>query len=240
MEAHQVWFQGDPHGDFRRVVRLALERKPKLIVFLGDLELPAPFEEVFYPVIKYGKTALRAVHGNHDADDEDLWRRMHDGVLAERFNLHGRVETFDGLRIAGLGGLFRSRIWNPPEEPSWVSYEEFSREGFGNIAHRVARPYREAFKASELLVHRSSIFPDVYERLARLETDVLVTHEAPGGPGFHEHGHPAIFELGERMRAQHGFCGHHHLADWYPKPGHCQWINVDRGEIVQLDGQVVE
>lgn len=230
-----IWFMGDPHGDFRRVRHLALERKPDLIVFLGDLELPAPYEEVFLPLIRTG-TLLRAVHGNHDADDEDLWRRMHDGVLAERFNLDGRVEDFDGVRIAGLGGLFRSRIWQPPGEPNFRSYADFERGMTPRNFPTLHESSKARFRKSELLTHRASIFPDDYERLARSGAAILVTHEAPGGAGFHRYGSPAITELATKMKVRRAFCGHHHECIRYPEYRGCEWTMVDTHQIVDQDG----
>ena len=74
-DAKRIWFMGDPHGDFRRLTRLACELKPAAMIFLGDLELPGPLEEVMYPMLR-SKVIVRGIHGNPDADSEDLWRRF--------------------------------------------------------------------------------------------------------------------------------------------------------------------
>lgn len=81
LNAAYIWFVGDPHGDFRRVNRLACERRPAAVIFLGDLELPRSLEEVTYPML-HSKIIVRGIHGNHDADHEDLWRRIDNGPLA--------------------------------------------------------------------------------------------------------------------------------------------------------------
>ncbi len=228
---------GDPHGDFGRVRDLAIQRRPAAIVFLGDLELPAPFEEVFDPILRAKKTRLFAIHGNHDADESDLWSRMHDGPLTEDFNIHGRLVDVDGVRIAGLGGLFRSRIWSPIGEPCWRSYDEFERHGFGDTHGRASSAFSENYKRSELLTHRASIFPDVYERVAKFSADVLVTHEAPHI--LHSLGHPGITQLAARMQVPLAFCGHHHESkEVWRQPG-SRWRMVDAGQVVDLNGDDV-
>lgn len=63
MNAARIWFVGDPHGDFRRVNRLACERRPAAVIFLGDLELPRPLAEAMYPML-HSKIIVRGIHGN--------------------------------------------------------------------------------------------------------------------------------------------------------------------------------
>jgi hypothetical protein len=42
--------------------------------------------------------------------------------MADR-NQHGRVVEFDGLRIAGLGGVFREKIWHPATAINDVAFD---------------------------------------------------------------------------------------------------------------------
>ena len=240
MNAERIWFVGDPHGDFRRVTRLAYERKPAAVVFLGDLELPGPLEEVMYPMLR-SKIIVRGIHGNHDADDEDLWRRIADGPLAPSFNLDGRVEELAGVRIAGLGGNFREEIWVPPRAAAYQSYDEFDRRAAPWWWTDKERSQQREWLANQRLTHRATIFPEVYERLAGLRADVLVTHEAPGGDGMHPYGFTAIKELAEFIGARIAFHGHHHESRHYPAPeGRCRWVSVGMREVVDLEGRRVD
>src|SRR5438270_521746 len=164
-----IWFVGDPHGDFRRILRLAADRKPDALIVLGDLELPAPLEEVFYPILRSGKTIVRGIHGNHDCDEGDLWRRLSDGPLGATFNLDGRVEEICGLRVAGLGGVFRGKVWYPPEAPAFRAYGELDRSLFPSWWSEAQRKQLASRTAQQRLMHRATIFPDVYEELAKAE-----------------------------------------------------------------------
>lgn len=49
--------------------------------------------------------------GNHDTDEPKHYDKLFGSELGDR-NLHGRIETIAGVRIAGLGGVFRTKIWN--------------------------------------------------------------------------------------------------------------------------------
>jgi hypothetical protein len=57
------------------------------------------------------------------------------------------------------------------------------------------------------LRQRSTIFPDVYHRLARGRADVLVAHEAPS---CHPLGYEANDLLAAALGAEAMFHGHHH------------------------------
>lgn len=240
MRPERIWFVGDPHGDFRRVTRLACERKPAAVIFLGDLELPGPLEEVMDPVLRTG-VIVRGIHGNHDADNEDFWRRISSGPLSSTFNLDGRVENIAGLRIAGLGGIFREKVWLPPREATYQSFDDFDQRAAPWWWTERERSQQRERLANLRLTHRATIFPGTYERLARLEADVLVTHEAPGGDGMHPYGFAAIDELADLLGARIAFHGHHHEARHYPTGrGQCRWVSVGMRQIVDLDGRPVE
>lgn len=59
------------------------------------------------------KTEIWFIHGNHDTDTEADHDHLFGSAMADR-NLHGRVVEIAGLRIAGLGGVFRCKVWTPP------------------------------------------------------------------------------------------------------------------------------
>ncbi len=115
-----------------------------------------------------------------------------------------------GARIAGLGGVFRGKIWSPPVPPKVDSYADWMRStkprhGETNLVHE-----------TQARTHHSTIFWDVYSRLWDQKADVLVTHEAPS---VHPHGVAAIDDLAKAMGVQATFHGHHHdsldyRAEW--------------------------
>jgi Icc-related predicted phosphoesterase len=238
MSESAIWFVGDPHGEFRQVLRLAAERRPGAVIFLGDLELPAPLEEVFDPMLRQG-IVVRGIHGNHDADTDELWRRISEGPLAESFNLDGRVEEICGLRIAGLGGIFRGKVWCPPDPPAFESYAELDRSLVPWWWKEEQRKQHANRTAKQRLTHRATIFPDVYRELGNQEADVLVTHEAPGGDDGHPHGFQAIRDLAELLGAKTAWHGHHHESRRYVFES-CTWTAVGLREIVDLRGDRVE
>lgn len=60
--------------------------------------------------------------GNHDTDNVENYQNLFEDGLFKSRNLHGRIVEIDGLRFAGLGGVFRGEVWFPREaglkEPS--------------------------------------------------------------------------------------------------------------------------
>ena len=81
-----------------------------------------------------------------DAIYDNLWK----SPLAAH-NLHGRVGNMKGVRIAGLGGVFRGQIWMPDGKPNYASVGAFLHRVGKNNTWRGGLPRR----------HRSSIFPSV-------------------------------------------------------------------------------
>lgn len=186
---------GDPHGEFRHIVRAALELKPAAVILLGDLQPKRPLHEELGPIL--GVTWF--IHGNHDTDSEADFANVFDSTLASR-NLHGRVVTLpDGTRVAGLGGVFRESVWYPPASPNFESTQE----------HAKATPRQDRWREGPHRRHWSSIYPDVVYRLVAERADILVTHEAPR---CHPNGFPLIDDLARAMGASAAFHGHHHDA----------------------------
>ena len=198
-----IWMLGDVHGNFDHVletVRASGER-PAAVIFLGDLQCPAPFSDCVKDIEAAG-IACWAIPGNHDTDSEQECRNLFDDPLFQARNLHGQVVEIAGLRVAGLGGVFRGEIWHPRPsanaeavaEPRFRSYDEY----------RDDLPQRQGVKRRK---HKSSIFPADYVNLYGQTADLLVTHEAPS---CHPHGFREIDALAQSLRVKYVFHGHHH------------------------------
>lgn len=189
----EILFCGDPHGDFRTIVQVALERKPLAVIVLGDLQAQRPLHDELAPI----KELVWFIHGNHDTDSELDFVNLFDSGLADR-NLHGRVVTLDdGTRIAGLGGIFREAVWRPPGPAAHASAKEHAR----------LTPRQDRWRQGPTRRHWSSIYPDTVDTLAALDADILVSHEAPS---CHRHGFALIDDLARAMGVKASFHGHHH------------------------------
>ena len=224
-----IWMLGDVHGNFDHVletVRASGER-PAAVIFLGDLQCPAPFADCVKDIEAAG-IACWAIPGNHDTDSEQECRNLFDDLLFQARNLHGRVAEIAGLRVAGLGGVFRGEIWYPRPsanaeavaEPRFRRYAEFrddlqQRQGVKRPlsadeaaagAERIAGRSEDA-RHGKRRKHKSSIFPEDYVNLYGQTADLLVTHEAPS---CHPHGFREIDALAQSLRVKYAFHGHHH------------------------------
>lgn len=192
-------FCGDPHGSYRQV-RQAAEMRPDCpVILLGDLEPSRPLPDELG--LAWERTWL--IHGNHDTDQEAVAQHVWAPEAAAR-SLHARVvELGNGLRIAGLGGVFRERVWHPDPashrrgQPVWPDRESHARG---------VSP-RDRWRGGVPMQHWSSIYIAEVEALRRLQADVLVLHEAPG---YHPHGFDLLDELARAMGASLVVHGHHH------------------------------
>ncbi len=209
-----ILFCGDPHGEFDHIILRVQQDRPVAVVILGDLCLHQTFEQTFAPIL--GLTNIWFIHGNHDTDEV----RYHDHLFGcPECNLHGRVVEIGGFKIAGLGGIFRSQVWYPPEPPQCITRQDFqARCGKGNL-WRGGLPRK----------HRSSIFPEDILLFQGLKADILVSHEAPKE---HPHGFQAIDELAQSLGVKHIIHGHHHDSFKYDAPDK---INVGLRNIVALN-----
>ncbi len=189
-----ILFCGDTHGCFEHVIDAVVKQRPAAIVFLGDIQPQRPLHDELKEIVKLAE--IWWIHGNHDTDSDADYDNLFGSALADR-NLHGRVEEIAGIRVAGLGGIFRRQIWAPPEPILYDTPSDFAaRCGKGNL-WRGGLPRK----------HRSSIFPSDYAQLADEHADILVTHEAPS---CHPHGFFQIDELARRLGVRAAFHGHHH------------------------------
>ena len=190
----RIFFCGDPHGHFEHIIEAVHVHQPAAVVLLGDVQAQEPLEVALRPIVD--RAEVWWIHGNHDTDSDADYDNLFASSLADR-NLHGRVVEIAGVRIAGLGGIFRGQVWHPPSPPRYPSAEDFLAQcGKGN-RWRNGLPRK----------HRSSIFPDHYAALLQAKADVLVTHEAPS---CHLHGFRAIDDLASSLGVATAFHGHHH------------------------------
>ncbi|ELC7279721.1 metallophosphoesterase [Aeromonas veronii] len=204
---------GDPHGEFDHIILRVQQNKPAAVIILGDLCLQQTFELTFAPIL--GLTDIWFIHGNHDTDEV----RYHDHLFScPEHNLHCRVVEIDGFKVAGLGGIFRSQVWYPPETPRYLTRQDFQDNcGKGNL-WRGGLPRK----------HRSSIFPEDIQHLQGLSADILISHEAPKE---HPHGFLAINELAQSLQATYIIHGHHHDPFRYDEPNN---VNLGIRELLEL------
>lgn len=193
-----ITFYGDPHGRFEPLLE-EWERVRSHVVLLGDCDLERPLREVLAPIFEAGCQILWII-GNHDTDYETRYRNLADDHPAG--DLGGRIRTVEGIRIGGLGGVYRKRIWRPgPDEepPQFRTREAYLRSLKRHQLWRGGLPIRQ----------RSAIFPEDHDLLGDSRFDILVTHEAPGS---HKYGFTAIDDLAVKSGVRLIVHGHHHLS----------------------------
>ena len=200
-------FFGDPHGDLEPVIATVERFQPEAIVLLGDIQARQPLHVELGPIL--GLTEVWFIHGNHDTDNVEDFDNLFESQLADR-NLHGRVVEIAGYKVAGLGGIFRSKIWDPRQPIEKAAFQS-------SDAMRRTMKREERWRDGISRKHRSSIFPADYQRLLRSgPADILVAHEAPS---VHTHGWQVIDELAETLGVQLVVHGHHHRNINYAAEG---------------------
>lgn len=193
-DAPLILFMGDPHGDFTATLAAVHAHRPAAIVLLGDIQARRPLEVELASILDL--TEVWFIHGNHDTDSDLYHDNLFGSALAGR-NLHGRVVEVAGVRIAGVGGVFRGQVWMPPEHWRYLTPKAFASHcGQGNL-WRGGLPRK----------HRSTLFPSDLAELFGSRADILVTHEAPS---CHPHGFAVLDELGKSLGVSRSFHGHHH------------------------------
>lgn len=209
-----IFFCGDPHSHFSHIQRAINLHEPDAIVLAGDQECWMHLDyhlsgaDVFW------------IHGNHDTATPLYYDSLFDSVLATN-NLDGQVLNVAGIRIAGVGGVFRHRVWDWEKDPDSVLAPEhhLATLGAGN-RWRGGLPLR----------HRSSIYPSTLAALSAQQADVLVTHEPPD---LHPLGKAAFTRLAGQMGVRRAFHGHvHELRLDYP--GNV-WCGLSLRGIVAMD-----
>jgi len=204
-----LFFLGDLHGDAAPLGGLR-EAGAGAAVLVGDLGLAVPFPRLE----EAAGVLLRYVPGNHDADSDEF----HDALLAAApaANLHAKVEVLEGIRVAGLGGVFRGAVWMPPARPVFPDRR----------AHLAVLPPertpglsadRRRWRGGLPRRHRVSIYPEDPAALEGQRADVLVAHEGPRSPALlGRRGEPMGFavveEAARRLGARWIVHGHHHRS----------------------------
>ena len=89
-ELPNIFFCGDPHGEFAHINEAARLYKPDAMVILGDSQPSAPLEELLGEAMSL--TDIWWIPGNHDTDTDEYFDYLWRGPLASH-NLHGRVTT---------------------------------------------------------------------------------------------------------------------------------------------------
>ena len=128
-----IVFIGDIHQMWNKVERglATLPVLPRAAVILGDVQCDKPLDVLAEPLLSRG-IAVHWIFGNHDNDGgPGMWHFLtspdHNPVTAAK-SLHSRVTMVEGVRIAGLGGTFRPRIWEPPAPPRLHGREELPED----------------------------------------------------------------------------------------------------------------
>jgi len=230
-----IYFVGDPHGLTHRLAREIAERRPlpAAVVFLGDFGLERTFHTEVEPLRDAG-VQVWWIPGNHDTDAELYYFRLFDNNELRDFNLHGRIAEIAGVRIAGLGGVFKGRVWMP--DPGAREDQRFPRwKSRGDWLND--RPSSNRWRGGLPLHLRDAIWLEDYELLKEQHADVLVCHEAPS---CHKHGFEAIDDLAELMGVSVVVHGHHHTDyDAVICGGRVRVLGVGLAGIRQLDGTTI-
>ncbi len=193
---------GDPHGNFAPILRACGAQEPGTLILLGDCELRVPLRHMLASLFTMG-WHVHWILGNKDTETNTVFDN-----LAGDFptgDIGGTVIEVGGLRIAGLGGVFKPRIWYPRADQGHGRIEppQFNTRG----EFLASLDAREHWRGGLPLWHRDSIFPEDFAKLAQRRFDVLVSHEAPS---CHRHGFAAIDRLAEVAGARLIVHGHHH------------------------------
>jgi predicted phosphodiesterase len=199
-DIHQMWDKIE--GGLANLAVL-----PKAAVILGDVQCEKPLDVMAAPLLSRG-IAVHWIFGNHDNDGgPGMWHFLtaagHNPITAER-SLHACITVVEGVRIAGLGGTFRPRIWEPPAPPRLHRRTELLDD-----VRQMGRGWRP--EHIDALVHSlgtTAIWPEDYDYLADQKADILVTHEAPSS---HPAGSAALDALARAMGARLVVHGHHHV-----------------------------
>lgn len=216
-----VIIYGDPHGEWRPLLRACAEDPPDGVVLLGDCDLDMPLRRKLAPVFDAG-IHVRWIPGNHDTETEayydHLWGDYPQG------NIHAGPAEMGDMVIVGLGGIFKDRVWYPRvelAEPTYLTRQDCVRRIMPVDRWRGGLP----------LLLRDAIFPEDVRRLKKLKADVLVTHEAPSA---HRHGFVGVDEAARLCRARLVVHGHHHRSYDAVLPTGIPVRGLARAEVLRL------
>lgn len=197
LRRNMILFAGDCHGDFVPVIEKAGEASA--VVLLGDQE---PLSDLAAELGPGMAEKTWWIYGNHDSDYLDYM--THHASMADR-NLHCQVIEIEGIRIAGLGGVFRSRLFGVDQT---TRLQDVDLRSPYDTRESVAKQRQGGRNAP---VDYTTIFPDDIKAILKIakktRIDVLVTHEAPES---HKLGYPLIGDIARALRVKMLIHGHHH------------------------------
>jgi 3',5'-cyclic AMP phosphodiesterase CpdA len=222
-----VIIYGDPHGEWQPLLQACEQEPPDGVILIGDCDLTMPLRQQIAPLFS-ARIPVWWIPGNHDADTPQrydwLWGDHPDG------NLHARAETIGGLTCAGLGGIFRGKVWYPREtlsDPEFASKADYVR----SLKHQ------ERWRGGLPLRMRDTLYPDDVAALARVRADVLVTHEAPSS---HQHGFVGIDAAAAACHARLVVHGHHHRSTEGILPDGTPVRGLAKAEVLRLGCPLVQ
>lgn len=216
-----ILFAGDPHGSYEHLYPFVEGKENVALVILGDLQLTST--EALDKLSQH--CDIWFIHGNHDSKTIEAFDAIWGSEWKHR-NIHGKVVDIQGVKIAGIGGVFRGHIWMPPNRPMF----------FDPIHYCQYMPQEKIWKGGVPLRHRTSIFPSDFEQLETQQADILICHEAPRP---HPQGFAVINQLARKMGVSKIFHGHHHdNFDYKPinRNKHCQMFNIGFRSLADIDG----
>lgn len=219
MSNNRVLFCGDPHGQFKGIIDAVHQYHPEAIVLLGDHNLKMPLEHQLSDIISM--TQVYWIPGNHDFNSKTEHGYLFHSALANN-ELHLKVAEVDGLRIAGLGGTFKGRVWMPGDQLKWLDQQHWASHQPQPVK-KIPLPIQGAIWHHEYLRMKNKI-----------KADILVCHEAPSS---HRLGFVVIDELAEAIGAKQIFHGHHHIYYKQKLPNAIEVTGVAIGSVVNLAGE---
>ena len=192
-----ILFVGDCHGDFEPMLEVAASATA--VILLGDQEPLDDLASILGPEIAE-KTWW--IFGNHDSDDPEYL--THHAYMADR-NLHCRVVEIDGLRIAGLGGTFRSNVLGVDRQ---TPLRDLPRIRPQDTRQSLAMIRKDRKLAPQ---DHTTIFPEDLNLMAGLASktrvDVFISHEAPES---HKLGYRILGDVARALKARLHIHAHHH------------------------------
>ena len=230
-----IVFIGDIHQQWQFIERglASLDPLPQAAILLGDVQCDRPLDQLAAPLLDRG-IAVHWIFGNHDNDGgPEMWANLVEPQRNPRTRqgaLHGRVTEIAGLRIAGLGGTFRPRIWEPPEPPRLHRREQLP-EDLATLGPNWPADHIAALTHS---LGATAIWPEDYDELAGQRADILVTHEAPRS---HPAGNAALDALARAMGAGLIVHGHHHVTYRAVAPDGLRAMGVAAAWGANIDGE---
>lgn len=223
---NDVVVYGDPHGEWRPLLRECRENPPEGVIILGDCDLGVPLRRQLAPLFEAG-IAVRWIAGNHDKDSEEWYDRLF--ADHPEGNLHARSCSMGGLVFAGLGGVFKERAWYPRFEDTLPKFE-------GRAAFLKALPRTDRWRGGLPLRMRDAIFPEDVAALEKLRVDVMVSHEAPSS---HRLGFVGVDKAARACRARLVMHGHHHEEVFGRLPDGTEVTGLAKAQVLRLSREDV-